>query len=34
LKPMDVNDPITSDLAQSYLKMSEIINEVPEVIEA
>jgi len=34
MNPMDVNDPITSDLAQSYLKMSEIINEVPEVIEA
>ena len=34
MKPMDVNDPITSDLAQSYLKMSEIINEVPEVVEA
>jgi len=34
MKPMDVNDTITSDLAQSYLKMSEIINEVPEVIEA
>ena len=26
MNPMDVNDPITSDLAQSYLKMSEIIN--------
>jgi UDP-3-O-[3-hydroxymyristoyl] N-acetylglucosamine deacetylase len=34
MKPMDANDPITSDLAQSYLKMSEIISEVPEVIEA
>ena len=34
MNPMDVNDPITSDLAQSYLKMSEIINEVPEVVEA
>jgi UDP-3-O-[3-hydroxymyristoyl] N-acetylglucosamine deacetylase len=34
MKPMDVNDPITSDLAQNYLKMSEIINEAPEVVEA